>query len=48
MQFGARAKTIKNKVQVNKQLSIAELEAALKKLQKDYYSWDYDLYKNKM
>lgn len=38
MAFGQRAKTIKNKVQINKQLSIAELEAALKKLQKEYSS----------
>ena len=38
MAFGQRAKTIKNKVQINKQLSIEELEAALKKLQKEYSS----------
>lgn len=36
MQFGQRAKTIKNKVQVNKQLSVAELEAELKNIQKEY------------
>lgn len=36
LQFGQRAKTIKNKVQVNRQLSVAELEAELRIVQKDY------------
>lgn len=36
LQFGQRAKTIKNKVTVNRQLSVAELEAELRGIQKEY------------